>query len=40
MLGREDAAMMADPFELFAHATNFLGYKVILLGRYNAQVRK
>mmetsp|Transcript_17403 Transcript_17403/g.16735 ORF Transcript_17403/g.16735 Transcript_17403/m.16735 type:complete len:173 (+) Transcript_17403:1-519(+) len=24
-------------FEIFAHATRFFGYKVVLLGRYNAQ---
>ena len=24
-------------FELFAHVTSFFGYKVVLLGRYNAQ---
>jgi hypothetical protein len=24
-------------FELFAHATQFFGYKVVLLGRYNGQ---
>ena len=24
-------------FELFAHVTQFFGYKVVLLGKYNAQ---
>ena len=24
-------------FELFAHVTQFFGFKVVLLGRYNAQ---
>jgi hypothetical protein len=38
MLENEDMHLHADPFELFAHATSFLGYKVVLLGRYNAQV--
>jgi hypothetical protein len=38
MLEDEDVHLHADPFELFAHATSFLGYKVVLLGRYNAQV--
>ena len=26
------------PMELFAHATHFFGYKVVLLGRFNGQV--
>ncbi len=31
------AESVASPLELFAHATNFFGYKVVLLGRYNGQ---
>lgn len=29
---------MASPLELFAHATQFFGQKVVLLGRFNGQV--
>lgn len=29
---------MPSPMELFAHATHFFGYKVVLLGRFNGQV--
>jgi len=35
LLGRQECA--SSPFELFAHATHFLGHKVVLLGRFNAQ---
>ncbi|EKX54435.1 hypothetical protein GUITHDRAFT_99914 [Guillardia theta CCMP2712] len=35
MLGNADP--LRSPFDLFAHATYFFGYKVVLLGRYNGQ---
>ena len=35
MLGQQD--YVASPLELFAHATHFFGYKVVLLGRFNGQ---
>eukprot|EP00960_Hanusia_phi_P026501 746286-Hanusia_phi.AAC.2 len=35
MVGRADP--LRSPFDLFAHATYFFGYKVVLLGRYNGQ---
>ena len=35
MLGTHD--MVASPLEIFAHATYFFGYKVVLLGWFNGQ---
>ena len=35
ILGTQDIA--ASPMEIFAHATYFFGYKVVLLGRFNGQ---
>ena len=36
--GEEGEAVARDfCFELYAHVTSFFGYKVVLLGRYNAQ---
>lgn len=37
MLGIADSMASDFFFELFAHVTRFFGYKVVLLGRYNAQ---
>ena len=30
--------LVPSPMELFAHATHFFGYKIVLLGRFNGQV--
>lgn len=38
MLDGDDIIEMGDfAFELFTHATEFFGHKVVLLGRFNAQ---
>lgn len=37
MAGTEEEMGLGFHFELFAHATRFLGKKIVLLGLYNAQ---
>ncbi|KIZ00926.1 hypothetical protein MNEG_7041 [Monoraphidium neglectum] len=37
MTGRADDSGLSMAFELFTHATRFLGKKVVLLGLYNGQ---